>query len=165
VGEALNVLVPYVRLHPALLDALARDGVTAEFVETFGRGDYAAALTDAWQRCEPFIVVEQDKVPEPGLLKALWECEQPWCSVRVGMRGTKDAAAYPSLSCTKFGAQLMLAWPELMDDVSCLDVGLGEGEWSRLDLAIAGLLRGVRGWDVHWHTGVVQHLHEEEVAA
>jgi hypothetical protein len=160
--KPIRVMVPYVRLHPETKRAVA--SMDAGFYETSAPGSYWRVLADWWLWAESFIVLEQDKVPERGLLQRLWVCPEPWCAVRTPMRGTGNAADYPTLSCTKFGEPLMAAYPELMMDVGELDLGLGAKEWSRLDLAIAGLLSNVA--TVHWHDGVVKHLHQEaEVAA
>jgi hypothetical protein len=152
-----RVLVPYVRLHPATVAALHRDGVDPEFVDTSGSPSaYWHCLARTWARGRSFIVLEQDKVPEPGLLQAIWECGFDWCSVPTPMQGTDQPAPYASLSCTKFAAPLIAANPDLMLDVGTIDLGFGEKEWSRLDLGIHALLPG----EVHYHQGVVEHLHE-----
>lgn len=159
----MRVMVPYVSLQPATKRALELAGADAAFYDTSAPTAYWEALANWWCWGESFIVLEQDKVPEPGLLAELWECPEPWCAVGAPMRGTEEHAGYPSLSCTKFAASLMDAYPGLMRDVGELDLGLGEKEWSRLDLGIAGLLSSVA--DCHWHVGVVEHLHEEAAVA
>jgi hypothetical protein len=159
----MKVLVPYLRLHPATVAALHRDHVNPVFVETIGHDGYWDALASMWAQGESFIVLEQDKVPEPGLLQELWGCPEGWCAARAPIRGTTEPATYPSLSCTKFSAELIREYPSLIENVGELDLGFGLKEWSRLDLAIAGLLSAVQ--EVHWHTGVVEHLHEELVLA
>jgi hypothetical protein len=158
----MRILVPYVRLHPRTKVVVAREASEAVFALTDGPTGYWDVLAENWDRRRSFIVLEQDKVPEPGLLRELWECPEPWCSARAAMRGTDEPAAYPSLSCVKFAGSLMVTYPRLLEDVGELDLGLGEKEWSRLDLAIAGLLSNVA--EVHWHDGRVEHLHEEAVA-
>lgn len=150
----MNLLVPYVKLHPevAKLDAV--------FVDTSGPTAYWDLLAERWRQGKTFIVLEQDKVPEPGLLQQLWDCSRGWCSVSTPMRETIDSAPYPSLSCTKFGAALMARYPRLLEWVGELDLGYGKKEWSRLDLGISALLQTHWG-PPHWHDGVVEHLHEE----
>jgi hypothetical protein len=154
----LNVVVPYVELSPELPAALERDGISAVFVETSAPDGYWAMLAEQWARGETFIVLEQDKVPVAGALHELWNCTELWCTYPVGMRGTVETSPYPSLSCTKFHRHLIELTPSLLEHVGTLDLGLGEKEWSRLDLGIAGLLATVA--DCHWHdAGKVQHLH------
>lgn len=157
----MNVLVPFVRLHPRLVAALAAEGVQAQFVDTSAGDAYWRTLRIWWMGGGSFVVLEQDKVPEPGLLSELWSCKHDWCTVRVDTRGGEPPAPYPSLSCTKFSARLIADAPRLLEQVGELDFGLGEREWSRLDLGIAGLLGGVYARNVHWHEGRVEHLHEE----
>lgn len=155
----MNVLVPYLHLRPELPSALDAEQIQATYVETDGWDGYWRTLKAWWGRGETFICLEQDKVPAPGVLRRLWLCERPWCSPRVAMRGTIEPAPYPPLACVKFDAVLMKDYPRLLDDVGQLDMGLGEKEWSRLDLAIAGLLG--TSWIHHWHEEErVEHLHE-----
>ena len=108
-------------------------------------------------------MLEQDKIPAPGLLQEMWDCDQKWCTTPVSMRGVEEASPYPSLSCTKFDGWLMRQYPQLMEDVGMLDLGGGEKEWSRLDLGIAALLQGhwsLRPFTCHYHPGGrVEHLH------
>jgi hypothetical protein len=155
----LRDVVPFVRLQPAVVAALERDGIVAEFVDTSARDSYWRLLADLWAEGGSFVVLEQDKVPSPGLLRELWDCSRPWCSTPVGMRGVDQPAPYPSLACTKFDASLMAADPFLLEKAGSLDLGFGERDWSRLDLAVAGLLGSVA--ECHWHEGGrVEHRHE-----
>lgn len=158
----MRVVVPYVRLEPEVYDALISERIHAAYVRTEAPDGYWTLLRDLWKQQGSFIVLEQDKVPAHGLLDELWGCPNPWCTVPVPMRGTDRCADYPTLSCTKFGAELMKSDPHVMDDVGEIDLGDGPREWSRLDLAIAGRLSP---WDPHWHEGGrVQHLHRAEPA-
>jgi hypothetical protein len=160
----VNVIVPYVDLHPATRAALERDGVPAYYVDTSESPDaYYWVLNAAWRVGRAFIVLEQDKVPAPGVLRELWECDHHWCVASVPVRNGADPAGYPSLACVKFGRALIAAEPSLLDDVGEVDVGYGEREWSRLDLVLAGLLGG-RGWEPHEHRVTVEHLHREAAA-
>jgi hypothetical protein len=154
----VNLFVPFVRLRTELVEALAVEGLVANYVDTSGEDGYWKALRDEWAKGETFIVCEQDKIPAPGLLLELWECPESWCATPVPMQGHNRPAAYPSLSCTKFGAELMQAQPNLLEDVGRLNLGFGEKEWSRLDLGIYALLASQ--FDPHWHEGGrVEHLH------
>jgi hypothetical protein len=159
----MRVLVPYVRLSNATVAAVHAAGADVAFVETPGPTGYWQALADMWGRRRAVIVLEQDKVPEPGLLAKLWACPSDWCVVNAPMRDSSERAPYPSLSCVKFSGSLMAAYPDLLGCAGELDLGFGEKEWSRLDMVVAGLLGG-RGWEPHYHEGVVQHLHEPRAA-
>lgn len=153
-----RVLVPFVKLHPATKAAVYRDAGERKFAWTDDADSYWKVLAEWWSYGKSFIVLEQDKVPEPGLLQELWDCPAVWCTVKTPMRGSEEAAPYPSLSCTKFHADLIGTCPGLMWQVGSLDLGFGEREWSRLDLGIAGLLSNHA--QPHYHDGVVEHLHE-----
>jgi hypothetical protein len=154
----LRILVPYVTLAPELPAALDAQGITAAFVDTSSPTGYWETLAAYWDQGDTFIVLEQDKIPAPGLLKELWDCGRPWCTTPVAMRGVEETSPYPSLSCTKFGTACMATRPTLLDDIALIDFGLGYKEWSRLDLGIAGLLS--MDFEPHWHAGGrVEHLH------
>lgn len=154
----MKLLVPYVTLSPQLPETLERQGVAADYVDTSGAEDYWAVLARYWDEGETFIVLEQDKIPAPGALIALWECAQPWCVYPVAMRGVAEVARYPTLSCAKFGASLMQADPDLLRKVGELDLGFGEREWSRLDMGIAAFCENIT--PAHWHeAGKIEHLH------
>jgi hypothetical protein len=155
----LKILVPYVSLRPELKLALASEGIGAVFVDTSGPEAYWQILSDYWAKCETFIVLEQDKVPEPGLLREMWDCPFSWCSAQVPIQGSDKCSPYPSLSCTKFGQRLMDEFPDLLEEVGKIDFGFGLKEWSRLDLGISALL-SIES-EVHWHgEGRVEHLHD-----
>jgi hypothetical protein len=156
------VVVPFVgSVHWLLAARLREDGCQPVFVETTGHDGYWCALAWAWQQGESFVVVEADKIPEAGLIGEMWGCASPWCVARSSMRDSTECAPYPSLSCVKFGSELMALAPGLLTEVGELDLGLGVREWSRLDLAIAGLLEGRYGVAPCWHEGLVEHRHGE----
>jgi hypothetical protein len=152
------VMVPYVRLQPHVELMLACSDFNAVLEDTSASSDaYWKVLAEWWSEGNTFIVLEGDKHPAPGLLQELWDCPMPWCTVATPMRGTDEPAPYPSLSCTKFSAELIARRPTLLDDVGELDLGFGEKEWSRLDMGIAAGLEPIIG--CHYHDGVVEHLH------
>ncbi len=154
----MNVIVPYVEFDPALKRALEDDGVAHRFFYTGGPTGYWDLLYTEWCIGRTFIVLEQDKFPAPGALRELWECEHPWCMYPVAMRGTAAPSPYPSLACTKFDESLMKADRTLMRDVGEIDVGLGEKEWSRLDMIVSARMERLA--DPHWHAyGRVEHRH------
>ena len=86
----MNVVVPYVKLEPALMAALLEQEVPALYRETTGSTGYWSLLAELWAKGETFILLEQDKIPAPGLLQELWDCEYPWCSTPVSMRGSRS---------------------------------------------------------------------------
>jgi hypothetical protein len=155
---SVNVVVPYVTLHPELPMALRRENIPARYVDTSAPDGYWSLLASCWTKGETFIVLEADKFPEPGALRELWDCEQPWCTYPVSMRHVAESAPYPSLSCTKFDASLMAADPDLLAKVGELDLGFGEKEWSRLDMGVAAFCENIS--PPHWHeAGRIEHRH------
>jgi hypothetical protein len=146
-------------LRPELVPALERDGIKAVFVDTSAPEGYWETLAAWWKAQQSFIVLEHDKIPAPGLLAEIWNCDQPWCTTPVSMRGVEETSPYPSLSCTKFASELMSEHPGLLEEIGRTDFGFGFKEWSRLDLGMAGYLGS--HYDVHWHSGGrVEHLHD-----
>ena len=158
-GE-VNVVVPHIHLHPDLPRTLETQGIHATFIPTWGHDGYWQMLHAQWAKGDTFIVLEQDKIPDAGALQELWDCPSPWCHYPVPMRDNTEPSPYPSLACTKFSRELIARAPHLLEEVGLLDLGLGEKEWSRLDLAIAGLLEGHYGVRAHEHeTGRILHYH------
>jgi hypothetical protein len=120
---------------------------------------YHALVKDLWNKGESFLLVEEDVLAPPTLLKKMAGCPEPWCgaygwrfSGPVGPGETKPQ--HPkrekefALFCNKFDASL-LARTKGMLDRSPL-------KWTQLDLAILGTL-AQRGAERHEH-GPVKHL-------
>jgi len=154
----VKVVVPHTEFRPDLCRLLEADGINARYMSTVEHDDYWRCLYDVWAEGETFIVLEGDKYPAPGALRELWNCPHLWCIFPVPMRGTDVVSPYPSLACAKFDAELMLAAPMLMDAVGDVDLGLGQREWSRLDLAVAGFTSNIAACHTH-EPGFVEHRH------
>jgi len=156
----VRVVVAYTRLHPAVRDALDRDGVRVEYRDTLGPHGYWQLLNDLWGDGEGFVLLEQDKIPVAGALDRLRSCRELWCAYPVPIRDGGDRCAdFPTLACTKFAGELVQATPELPSEIGAVDVGYGLKDWHRLDALVAGYLYH-RGFDVHWHErGMVEHRH------
>lgn len=155
----MNIVVPYTVWPAELHEHLFQQGMHPHYADTSQPEGYYLLLSRLWATRETVLVLEADKFPAPGVLAELWRCPEPWCTVAVAMRGTEEPAPYPSLSCTKFASRLMYLVPDLMEHVGELDLGLGAREWSRLDLAIHGLLDPYGS--VHYHEGLVEHRHAD----
>lgn len=150
--------MPHAEFRTDLCQLLEEEGVSARYVPTGEDDSYWRCLAEAWEEAETFIVLEGDKYPEPGALLELWVCPWQWCTYPVPMRDSEEPAPYPSLACTKFDAELMARAPLLLQQAGELDVGLGEREWSRLDLIVSGLLHVLA--EPHYHqAGRVEHRH------
>jgi hypothetical protein len=153
----VKLVVPYVQWPLELAEHLAEQGLSARFCDTSGPEGYWLLLSRLWDEHEDFILLEADKFPAAGALEELQRCEEPWCAHRVPMRDAQERSPYPSLACTKFAGRLMHLVPDLMVHVGELDLGLGMREWSRLDLAVSGLLEPYV--PCHYHQGLVEHRH------
>ena len=92
----MNVLVPDVNLRVETVNAVEEEWAEPKLVDTSGPDAYWQALADMWQAAETCIVLEGDKVPAPGVLRSLWECDRPWCLVDAPMRDDAATAPYPS---------------------------------------------------------------------
>lgn len=160
----MKIVVPYCKLHPATVKAVW-DAVDEreEIVwgDTSGSDTaYYELLARCWAERETFVVLEQDKIPAPGALRELHDCPEPWCTYPVPMAHNGQPCEFVSLSCTKFAAELMDDWPELMERVGLLEFGYGRKHWNRLDMAMA-LEVGRRIGNCHWHElGRVAHEHQ-----
>ena len=157
----MNIVIPYVDWPSELSGHLYAQGLHSHvrLRNTSEADGYWHLLATLWRAREKVIVLEADKFPARGALLELWQCPHEWCTYPVAMRGSGEPAPYPSLSCTKFDSTLMAAYPDVLEHAGELDLGLGVREWSRLDMAIAGLLEGADA-TCHWHEpGRVEHRH------
>ena len=163
--QAVKVVVAYCDLHPATKIAAeeadhVRWGDTSADAEAYWR-----LLREMWAEGDTFAVLEQDKVPGPGALRAIHDCERAWCAYPVEQQGG-GLADFPTLSCAKFGASLMARWPGAVDIAGQLSMGYFDGapitgrHYRRLDMAMARVL-WTRSGPVHWHpAGMVEHRHQ-----
>ena len=165
----MKLVVAYCRLHPKTREAVlasVEDDDKIIWADT-SRSDtaYFTLLSRHWRVGKTFVLLEQDKIPDEGALRELYECPQPWCSYPVPMAHNGEPCDFVSLSCTKFGADLMARHPNLMERVGLMDMGYGLKHWNRLDMAMAGQIAG-RGYVPHWHaSGRIQHEHQPGVHA
>lgn len=162
----VKVVVPFCNLSTDTMAALERDGIKARF-QTTATDDraYARLLCQLWAEGETVVLLEQDKVPAPGAIRAIHDCDSPWCAYPVDMHQTGRPADFPTLSCVKFSDLLMERWPDLMERVAAHPMGdTPPGHYSRLDMAVA-LWAHRRAGPVHWHpAGMIEHHHAAEEA-
>lgn len=162
----MKIVVPYVNLNPRTRAAVAREagnGDTVIWADTSGsESAYYQLLMKLWAERETFVNLEQDKIPAPGALRAIFDCPEPWCTYPHYANQGEWVAEQPTLGCTKFAAELMIDWPDLIERSGRLNMGFGSGNWGRLDMAItAGLLWAVGSCHVH-EFGLLDHDHEGE---
>jgi hypothetical protein len=159
----MKVVVAYCQLHPKTVEAVwaSADEMDEIVWADTSRSDdaYYDVLREHWSRGETFVVLEQDKVPAPFALRELHDCLEPWCTYPVPMAHNGLPCDFVSLSCTKFGAELMAHWPNLMDRVGEMNMGFGPKHWNRLDMCMANQVHRKSG-PCHWHPAdMVGHEH------
>lgn len=160
----MKVVVAYNQLHPkTVAGAWDEFGVGDEIVwgdTSASETDYYELIAEHWRQGQTFVILEQDKIPMAGALRELHDCPRQWCTYPVPMAHNGQPCDFVSLSCTKFSADLMKKYPDLMGSVAALDMGYGRMHWNRLDMAMA-LEVGRRIGDCHWHeAGRVGHEHQ-----
>lgn len=161
----MKIVVPYVELNArtkAAVDDAIRDGDRVVYVDTSESPlAYYHLLLKCWAERETFINLEQDKIPAPGALRAIFDCPEPWCIYPHYANQGDWVAENPTLGCAKFAAELMQDWPDLIERSGRLDLGLGSGNWGRLDMAItAGLFWAVGSCHIH-EFGLLEHDHHQ----
>ena len=161
----MKVVLAYVKLHPGTF-TLAQGEMTEKGDQlvledtSSDQTSYFEAVAKHWALGRTFVLLEQDKLPLPPALRDLHDCPQPWCTYPVPMAHNGQPCDFVSLSCTKFSADLMARFPDLMEHVAQRDMGFGPKHWNRLDMAMA-LEIGRRIGDCHWHAaGRVGHEHQ-----
>lgn len=73
---------------------------------------YADTIRMHWPYPQPIVWVEQDVVPPPGSIAALFACPEPWCTHRGWTGGQYHD---DTLQLAKFSSQLRQAHPRLCD--------------------------------------------------
>lgn len=141
----MNVWVPWTEVQPATEVALLHVTHQRAWV---GRSDtaYVEFLEGRWAEQRAFINVEHDVVFWPGALMAMWLCPEPWCAYGYHETDTFDdqrLTLFPYMGCTKFGADLILATPDLWAEKP-------DRTWQDCDGHLARYARA-RGFDVHQH--------------
>jgi hypothetical protein len=165
----VKVVVAYCQLHPKTVEAVygsADELDDIRWTDT-SASDFAyyELLSRCWAEGETFVILEQDKIPAPFALRDLYDCEHPWCTYPVPMAHNGQPCDFCSLSCTKFGSELMTRWPDLMERVGTMNMGFGPRHWNRLDMCMANQIHRKIG-EVHWHpAGRVGHEHLSGVSA
>ena len=149
----MKLVVAYCQLNREMVDAVwnsCDELDTIEWADTSGSDvAYYELLTRIWAEGEGFVLLEQDKVPDQGALRELYDCPRAWCSYPHLTAGG-GMAEFPTLGCTKFATELMEKYPQLMEIVGTRDAGYGPKHWGRLDISI-GFELWRRSGAVHWH--------------
>ena len=161
----MKLVIAYTRIHPktvaAVFDSIDElDDVRWADVSASDSA-YYELLRDLWAERETFVVLEQDKVPDQGALRDIYDCPQLWCTYpHLMANGDPIPLSQPTLGCSKFSADLMVRWPGLIERSGRLDMGYGGKHWGRLDMAVAaGLMWAVGPCHVH-EFGRLAHEHQ-----
>ena len=97
-------------------------------------------------------------VPAPGQITEQLACPELWCPRPYRMGGHYAWA----LGCTKFGAALMTAHPEVADLIDTYrDDGAVPRDWTRLDVRMFRALRPIL--EPHEHWPAAGHLNPEKL--
>jgi len=163
----LRVVIPYT---PARLEPRTRawgEANGAEFVDVSADVEaYWRLLRELWVAGDSFVLVEHDVLPPPGAIEGMTECADELC-----LHPYPDSMASKiwefHLGCTRFGAELLAQFPDLVDET--------QGEPGPPGLTSRFTRQGPRGWLLlskrlevclerrgvrhHRHTPTVDHLH------
>jgi hypothetical protein len=159
----VNVLVPYVELHPNTYRALRQlePRHTVQFAYV-GDDDlaYGRVLQATWAVGEGFVIVEQDIVPHPDTVDRFAQCEHAYCAAPYPW--TTNIG--PALGCTKFGTELLASVPDAVDQAVTIPSHWGKpGHWHSLDVALMrNVLRDQHGRQPHVHLPPVEHLNPKQ---
>jgi hypothetical protein len=117
---------------------------------------YHKALVNWWSEPEDLIIVEQDIVPAPGVVKEMLACSRDWCCSPYLIAG--KLLIHNGLGCVKFSKSLRQTHPDMAQQAG---VPCGEDEppnvWWQLDARLAHLLMSA-GYYPHPHQQSI-HLH------
>lgn len=110
-----------------------------------------------WEDGESFLNIEHDIEVHSEVFAQLLgcercgmpACEEPWCV--FPFPGAGGGLLFRSLGCTRFGAEMMKAVPDLFSTLPVRD-------WRRLDTEIAYTLEQ-KGFHPHFHWPPVPHHH------
>jgi hypothetical protein len=159
------IIVPYSdesTLNPALRVALEMERLDAVFIRTGGfKDDYWNFFEHWWQTGSSFILLEQDNVPFPGALQAMWDCPEGWC-VHEYLIQTKYTWA---LGCTKFSAPFINQFPDLMKEALSGHIWADyeSRAWWELDVRVNQTLLRLYGQEPHIHQPPVLHLNPKHL--
>jgi hypothetical protein len=118
--------------------------------------EYGILLEQLWSAGETFMLVEHDIVIHEGLVEEFAACPEEWCSSPYTYFDQPVTTSGGGLGCTKFAAELMARWPEMMAQANALSYpNHPNGHWCTRDVAIYQLLRrgglGAQAWPTRRH--------------
>lgn len=145
----INIFIPHIKLFPATLISLIGYNYTA----VYAPGDYEVGdyFKERWREGKTFINIEQDIVPWPGAIKAIWDCPQEWCVYDMHLpchwgRNLENEVNGIPLGCMKISAEVIKKTPGIWDEPV---------KWTVMDIHLTKQFLK-RGLKVHQHhPGVV----------
>ena len=160
-GHETAVVMPYTRLRPEVVEALA--GWDVAFVDVSGSDDaYWQLLANLWSEGRSFLIVEHDVVVRPDTLGELEQCHHPWCSFQVPYVGK----LYAGLSCAKFSAALIARYPDALNRIAELeDEDHPPKFWCRLDSHLQSHVLNPGGEEMHVHGPPLGHIRDDSSPA
>jgi hypothetical protein len=144
----------------------------AKFIDVSGSDTaYFASFEKLWSEGLGFISIEQDVLPTPALLVAMWRCDHELCAgyywqgshpIMPGETEPKPGGAdriTHTLACVKFSTVLMSRLPNAMRGEAARTNGVRH--FNMLDLSLIGRdgVLAQFGAQVHVHEPAMQHLH------
>lgn len=166
----MKVICCYTHLHPKTAEALAAYAPDTIFIDTSSDIYAYNRVIEAYWGHDDLVVIEEDKVVTPEVIRSFDSCDQLWCSYSyfVYPRPYRQRVSY-GLGCARFSAEVQQKVPVesfLYDDSRAREMHIagtcelcnGKGCWKYLDSRIACQMWD-RSINVHVH-GQVEHLHE-----
>lgn len=150
------IVVPHTDLlRPATARWAAANGARLCPVDPADPAAYWRLLHRLWTAPGDLTVVEHDVVPAAGVVAAMTGCARPWC---VSPYPLQAGWATQALGCTRLAGRLKTRHPDLIGRAGDIaDHDVAAKDWRRLDVRLAGLLRGL-GYRPHRHRRST-HLH------
>lgn len=113
------IYLPYIKIQVATLISLI--GYDYHPVETSGEYGYNNYFKKRWEEGKTFINLEQDIVPYPGAIKALWDCPKEWCVYDFHLachwaRNLENEKVGVPIGCVKISSSLITKTVGIWDD-------------------------------------------------
>jgi hypothetical protein len=147
----VTVIIPYTKPSHTLqtaIDCLRIQQVQPYLVRVGDGDDYWRLLRQQWAMGGPFFIVEQDVLVWQGAIRAMFECDEKWCTLATMCHGRMITTTF---GCVKFGQQVIEQNPGFWDDIPTT--------WFHLDANFTDKM----GWPFikpHSHWPPATHLNE-----
>lgn len=156
----MRLVCAYTDLRPATRRAVAA-WPDREFVYVGGDDyEYGRLLRELWEDGETVYLCEHDMVPTLAQLEEIAACSCDYGCFPYAW----TTCVGPAMGATKFSADLMATYPDVMEIACRIPSNYGEpGHWRQLDVWVqAAVLRDWYGEQPHVHLPPVTHLNEAQ---